>query len=90
METILRENYHGMDVTCSYSHTENNKDKNEVKSFWMIEAYHNGELKGSWEYNSFRIDPNHLDPNSRYFSALPSEIRQSGKDLVDKLINEKK
>jgi hypothetical protein len=87
MEGVIFENYRGMEIVCYPSRTEENKDTNTIKRFWMVEAKYNGEVKGSWEYNQFRVEPGH--PDTPYFLALASEIRDNGRDLVDKIIEEK-
>jgi hypothetical protein len=89
MESVINEEYRGMQINCYPDGTEKDADKNKIESFWMVEAKYDGKVKGSWRYNSFRVDPSHPDPKERYFSALAGEIRQSGRDLVDKIIEEK-
>jgi Icc-related predicted phosphoesterase len=89
MKGEIYEDYRGMKIKCSYSHTDINKDTNKIESFWNIEAFKNGELKGSWEYSTFRVEPNNPNPFNTYFSALPEDIRQSGRELVDRIIEKR-
>lgn len=86
MKGEMYEDYRGMKIKCSYSHTIKNQDTNKIESFWNIEAFINGELKGSWMYSSFRVEPENPNPLNTYFSALPEDIRKSGRDLVDEIL----
>jgi len=88
MEGVINEFYRGMDIICYPNRSEENKDNNSFKQFWRVEAWYNGEIKGSLEYNSFRLEPKNSDSFNTYFSALPEEIKQSGRDLVDRIISE--
>lgn len=91
MKGTINSFYRGMDIVCYPSRTENNKDTNKIESFWNIEAWKNGELKGSWEYSVFRIEPQNPNPLDRYYQITnPEEMIESGRDLVDKIIKEKK
>ena len=88
MKNQIKEQYKGMEII--YSPSREHRENNKIEVRWKIEAYRENQLKGSWEFIYMRVDPHNPNPQERMYVATMSEISQSGKNLVNKLINEGK
>jgi hypothetical protein len=82
----LVQEYRGMRI--EYRPHRENREDGKVEAIWMIEAYRGNELKGGCEFVTMRTGS--FKPGEEFYVATINDIGQSGINLVNKLIRERR